>query len=329
VNPLISIIIPTYNRAHLIGETLNSVLGQTYEKWECVVVDDRSSDDSEAVIKKISSCDNRIKYFKRPVNRIKGANACRNFGFEKSGGQFIIFLDSDDLLDSECLQLRMEMMKNNPNLDFIVFSMGIFTSIDNPLIDNNRKVFYFENNEKYLDQFLKGPLPWNMTRPIYRRFFFEKTHGFDEKLMLFQDDEFHIRVLFLMSPNFIIVDVTDCYYRIGSHQEVKYNNKEFRALLISQYFQLRLKHLNLFQGNLTQSIKKSLVQSFISISRNYSDTRVQFKILTQLLLLYKNEKIISLKQEISIWLILLINTFYKNKPGFHSVNKKLIRLAAL
>ena len=88
---LISIIIPTYNRAHLIGETLDSVLAQTYPHWECLFIDDGSTDNSIEVIQAYTKQDKRMKLFTRPAHRMKGANACRNIGLENAVGEYIVF----------------------------------------------------------------------------------------------------------------------------------------------------------------------------------------------------------------------------------------------
>ena len=70
-NSLVSIIIPTYNRAHLIGETLESVKAQTYSNWECIIIDDHSSDDTETIISHYTKSDLRFKYHKRPKKSAK------------------------------------------------------------------------------------------------------------------------------------------------------------------------------------------------------------------------------------------------------------------
>ena len=75
--PLVSIIIPTYNRAHLISETLRSIKLQTYQNWECIIIDDGSTDNSAEVIAEFCAQDNRSQFFKRPQNQPKGANTCR------------------------------------------------------------------------------------------------------------------------------------------------------------------------------------------------------------------------------------------------------------
>ena len=85
-NRLISIIIPIFNRASLLSETLDSILAQTYSHWECIIVDDGSTDNTQDVIDRYLKLDSRFRCFSRPSNRPKGANACRNFGYEKSKG---------------------------------------------------------------------------------------------------------------------------------------------------------------------------------------------------------------------------------------------------
>ena len=81
---LISIIIPTYNRAHLINDTLNSIIAQTYTNWECIVVDDASTDNTASILEGYINKDSLFQYNIRPNIKPKGANACRNFGFEIS-----------------------------------------------------------------------------------------------------------------------------------------------------------------------------------------------------------------------------------------------------
>ena len=82
MKPLLSIIIPTYNRAHLIEATLDSIKSQDFDDWECIVVDDGSTDNTPIVLANYVKEDGRFRYLHRPKNRKKGPNSCRNFGFE-------------------------------------------------------------------------------------------------------------------------------------------------------------------------------------------------------------------------------------------------------
>ena len=103
MNNLVSIIIPIYNRADLIIQTLESISNQTHENFECLIIDDGSEDDTENVVKGFVESDTRFQFFKRPSNKVKGPNACRNYGFEKATGDFIYFFDSDDFLKEKAL----------------------------------------------------------------------------------------------------------------------------------------------------------------------------------------------------------------------------------
>ena len=102
--PIVSIIIPTYNRAHLISETLDSILTQTYTHWECIVVDDGSDDSTAELLAGYCKKDARFQYHQRPNDRPKGANACRNYGFELCKGEYINWFDSDDLMGNCFMQ---------------------------------------------------------------------------------------------------------------------------------------------------------------------------------------------------------------------------------
>lgn len=122
---LVSIIIPTYNRAALIAETLDSIIRQTYDNWECIIVDDGSSDDTEALVGKYQLRDKRIKYANRPSTLKKGANACRNYGLSLSEGEYVNWFDSDDLMLPKKLELQVDMLKSS-DLPFVVCQTLVF-----------------------------------------------------------------------------------------------------------------------------------------------------------------------------------------------------------
>jgi glycosyltransferase involved in cell wall biosynthesis len=117
--PKIAIIIPVYNREQLLSFTLNSIIEQTFTDWECILVDDRSTDDSFKVMEEYEKKDNRIKLYKRPLELKKGANACRNFGFTKSSASHIKWFDSDDIMLPSHLEIAFHTLVDN-NLDFVV-----------------------------------------------------------------------------------------------------------------------------------------------------------------------------------------------------------------
>lgn len=92
--PLVSIIIPTYNRAHIVPRAIQSALNQTYKNIEVIVVDDGSTDDTEVAVREIAQKDARLRYFRYSPNR--GGNHARNIGLDNARGDYVTFLDSDD-----------------------------------------------------------------------------------------------------------------------------------------------------------------------------------------------------------------------------------------
>lgn len=190
---LISIIIPTYNRAHLIIETLNSVLAQTYTNWECIIIDDGSSDNTFEVLDSYIMLDKRFKYFNRPVEKLKGPSSCRNFGIEKSVGEYIIFLDSDDLITEKCIEGRIDFAQLNVEFDLWIFKTKTFQEEinDNGRIFNATMKTY--SDAAYLKKFLDGSNPFCVTSPLWKRDFLKAIDGFDERLSVFEDPELHIR----------------------------------------------------------------------------------------------------------------------------------------
>lgn len=110
----VSIIMPTYNRAGLISETINSVLNQTYSNWELIIVDDGSTDNTENLIEQIN--DERIRYYKS--SRIGIVGKIKNKGIEKATGELIAFIDSDDLWDKTKLAKQITALQDHPEAGF-------------------------------------------------------------------------------------------------------------------------------------------------------------------------------------------------------------------
>lgn len=108
MNPIVSVIIPTYNRANSLSKTIQSVLNQTYTSFEIIVVDDGSVDDIESVVIKFN--DKRIKYYRHVLNL--GGSAARNTGIRNSIGKYIAFLDSDDEWLDNKLEIQVQAMEN-------------------------------------------------------------------------------------------------------------------------------------------------------------------------------------------------------------------------
>ncbi|WMN12190.1 glycosyltransferase family A protein [Marivirga salinae] len=190
-SPLVSIVIPTFNRGSIIRKTLDSVLSQTYENWECIIVDDGSKDSTFEVVKTYLRKDSRFKFLKRSRTP-KGAPTCRNIGIENANGDYLIFLDSDDILLSDCLKGRTKFFEKYSDLyEFLIFPGTIFNIVNQTIAFSSRFL-----EEPDVHQLLRGVGAWQIMGPIYKTgFLTEEKILFDEELIQLQDTFFHIECI--------------------------------------------------------------------------------------------------------------------------------------
>ena len=125
---LVSVIIPTYNRSQYLGETLESIIDQTYEQWECLVIDDGSNDETEDLMIGYENKDGRITYRKRPDSFSKGANGSRNYGLTLSKGEFIAFCDDDDYWLPTKLEKQIPVFKDFPKVGLVTSNLEFVAS---------------------------------------------------------------------------------------------------------------------------------------------------------------------------------------------------------
>jgi glycosyltransferase involved in cell wall biosynthesis len=130
---LISIVMPTYNRGNLIGETIESIQKQTYPCWELIIVDDGSTDNTAGVVKDIN--DERIHYYQRVH---LGMEKARNFGLLQANGEFIGFMDSDDLWVNTKLEKQLQAFNEFPAASFCLTGGCEFKEQGKPF------VFYYK-----------------------------------------------------------------------------------------------------------------------------------------------------------------------------------------
>lgn len=147
-NSLISIVIPCYNQAKYLNASILSVYNQTYPYWECIIINDGSTDNSENIAKQWVEKDKRFKYVYKDNN---GVSAARNLALEKINGNYIQFLDADDLLDSKKLELSLKLLSknNDENPKVVISNFKMITSdvgeIIEPYCKLNAELFTFEN----------------------------------------------------------------------------------------------------------------------------------------------------------------------------------------
>jgi len=168
---LVSVIIPCYNYGRFVGEAIQSVLGQTYRSLEVIVVDDGSTDNTREAV--YSFNDTRIKYI---YQQNAGVNAGRNTGIKEAKGEFIAFLDADDLWYPEKLEKQLLLFEKDPEIGLVYCLFAYFDSESGNIIGFHKEYKCFRGNvlEKlYGKNFIGSPTP------VIRREVFEKTGLFE------------------------------------------------------------------------------------------------------------------------------------------------------
>jgi glycosyltransferase involved in cell wall biosynthesis len=222
MNAIVAVITPTKNRLKLLREAMDSVKCQTFDAWEHIVVDDGSDDGTDEEVTRRMAGDSRIRYVLR-IGERSGANVCRNIGIAESTAEFIVFLDSDDLLEPHCLSQRIEVLERNRDLDFAVFPGFVFTKT----IGDRNHLFSPTALGSDLDRFLLLDHPWEITGPIWRRATLEKLGLFSEQLPSWQDVDLHVRAL-VAGARYLKCDVPDHHIR-WQHDLTKTSALQFRS----------------------------------------------------------------------------------------------------
>lgn len=218
MNPGVSVIIPHKNRFDLLKQTIDLVKKQTLDQWEIIIVDDGSEDRIISLVEQ-NYLDQNIKLIIR--NRFpQCASTCRNIGWQNAKGEYIIFLDSDDLLAPHCLEQRVKVMKENLALDFAVFPMLIFNNSP----EEANFLWNKTTEENDLERFLRLDAVWQTTGPIWRKSALEKIGGFTEGLHCWQDVDIHLKALFAGLKYQKFYDLPpDCFYRRHSEGSISQN----------------------------------------------------------------------------------------------------------
>jgi glycosyltransferase involved in cell wall biosynthesis len=210
----VSIIIPTYNRANLITETLNSIIAQTYNHWECIIIDDGSIDDTAEVVKKYIQNDGRFKVFLRKKNIMKGPSGCRNYGLSKSDGDFILFFDDDDILHPQNLELCVnELCKKD--VFFCRYIREIFSDNFNVKYDYALDYSSFEIDTRHIERILKYELFCITGSIMWKRECFN-NHLFKQQLTYAEEWELYTRII---SSDFKGISINKCLFFGRKHPE--------------------------------------------------------------------------------------------------------------
>ena len=252
--PSVSIIVPCYNYGHLIKYTLTSLQTQSWQEWECIIVDDGSQDDTATVASAFCETDSRFKYI---FQQNQGLSAARNTGIKAAQGNFIQFLDADDLLSVNKLQIQLAFMIDNPDVD-ISYSNAFYFADQQPEIkhkafaidENGRPVLknteWIPKFRKPGSQIIESLLSSNLApvnSMLVKKQVFDRIGVFNTSYSSLEDWDLWARAA-LADLQFAFVDETDCHALIRVHTTSMTFNK---------------KRMDLFYVKLQQDILKGII----------------------------------------------------------------------
>lgn len=256
-----------------MGETLSGILQQTYSNWECLMVDDGSTDNTKEVAEKYVKKDKRFLYFARQNG---GPSAARNYGIEQAKGEYIQFLDADDMLEKEKLRRQVEIMENNRDCglvygDSVFFHAEVHTHkiiVDNILPAWQQKVS--GQGENILGTLLNGNI-MSVQSPLIRKSVFTKAGLFDEDIWFNEDWDLWLRCA-INNLVFIYDGAAGTKALIRIHENnrskdgflmnlngLKIRNKTIKLLVNIPYLSLRMfrrsivLHYNFLEKNIIES----------------------------------------------------------------------------
>lgn len=233
-HPLVSIIVPCYNYARFLPETLQSILDQEYYHWECIIVNDGSTDGTEAVAMQYQKKDARFKYI---YQHNKGLSSARNTGIINSKGEYLQFLDSDDTIHASKIKLQVSFLQDQSNVD-IVYGNSLFFNSDcastffqnreGKLVDETINLKKSGSGPEILSKLLVNNM-MEVSCALIKKEIIEKVGFFNEAYKSYEDWEFWIRCAIAGCYFYYLpIDGTETYIRCG-HSSMMTNKKKLTA----------------------------------------------------------------------------------------------------
>lgn len=263
--PLVTIIVPTYNHGRVIGETLESVIAQRVKDWECIVVIDGSTDETEAVCRQYAERDRRVRY---TMKNNSGLASARNDGLRLAKGDHIQFLDSDDLLHPDKLANQLRVFQDDPQADAVY---GEYACFNDGQFNEQWTYSRVQLQDDALQDFVAN---WErgLSIPIhcflYRKSCFGRWGGFDERFTCGKEDwDLHLRFA-RAGARFRFQPGVGAYYRVaaGGMARDKVLSRRFKGILLRKHLFSRTLSLRL-RSILFRRYLKEIIQPMMTSSR--------------------------------------------------------------
>ncbi len=200
--------------------TLDSIVAQSYTNWECLIIDDGSTDQTELTIDEYSKKDSRFKFVKRPINLIKGANSCRNYGYTLAKGRYINWFDSDDIMKPTFLEKKVAAFKDNTDA---VIHRNNYANYQ--LTQFRDSKFNYQNDKNLFYNYAMETIEIQTCGFMWKKSFLEGKPLFDTSIMRYQDNEFHIRMLAIKTLKVEILDTVLATIRSGDGHDSQISAK--------------------------------------------------------------------------------------------------------
>ncbi|MFV8342095.1 glycosyltransferase family 2 protein [Flavobacterium sp. XS2P39] len=307
--PKVSIVMATYNRAHFILETLRSIINQSFTDWECLIIDDGGTDNTEEVIALFLEQYSRFKYTKRPEGYIKGLSGCRNYGLDLAKGEYVIFFDDDDFIHPENLKIGLEVIETN-NVDFCNYQKLSF-EVQKPTIKNYPITIVKSLNKTDIKKVVTQEIGLASCTVLWKKKCFTSIR-FNETLLYAEEWECYSRVIL---ENFKGLIISNVLYYNRKHPDSNtgefYRNNADRRESYTKAILLVIRNLKE-----KQLLSPSLIRYFVTISKDFVEYEL-FKAVLSVLELPIFEK---LKWQLFHWTLPLRLSLYKRKKQLKRYN---------
>lgn len=327
-SPLISVILPCYNGELFIKKTINSVINQTYKNWECIVINDGSKDNSLELIENIITNDSRFKLINQEN---KGLSISRNIGLEIATGDFIYFLDTDDLMSADCLEKLS--IHATPELDIITgvtaTTLGQNENIHDYLNHSIEKNKILINNDLKI---LKTAVSIGITCVAHNRLFskqFLDKNALKFKEKIYHEDELFFFETYLLANKVIFISDVTYFYNVDNANSITKNknaknikdylsiteeiynkyyltssdsDREVIALFLTNFKRLIFYHLNQCTKEEQNKVIDSIEKTFFltKIKRNKKILSSNFEEMLFMFHVYSFENVNTIKKYLSL-----------------------------
>lgn len=229
----VSIIIPCYNYGNFLKEAVNSVIEQTHSHWECLIIDDGSKDNTAEVAERLCKIDSRIKYIHKQNG---GLSSTRNYGITLAKGDFICFLDADDLFDKKKLESQLACFAQNSKADIVYGNAMFFEKDDLSNLYYSKKkeaqssFKQFTGNGKALIKLLIEDNMTVVSAPLIKKEVFVRVGDFDLSYKSYEDWHFWLRCALADCHFVFCAEPLVCtYIRFGHESMMSDKSKLLRA----------------------------------------------------------------------------------------------------